>query len=264
MNQTFSFHRFGLVLKLHLSEHLKSYLLGMGVLLGVWFVMLLPSAFKVTVFHESIYRNHSMLFGFIGCGAGAWFASEAFRSVGTPVRGIPYLALPASQLEKFLAAFLMLLLFVPAFLGIFYTVEGICFSIINDRLPQSSPRYQLLNLLGPHMDPFLRYLTLLTPSFFLVGSIYFAKLPFVKTSVIAFVLFFFTMLVINELLMRQLFPGHENYGGTLFQEVSFLENNRWYRLELKGTADQVVQTILLLAIPSLWYIAYVRFKEKEI
>ncbi|MGV3558209.1 hypothetical protein [Larkinella arboricola] len=264
MNQTFSINRLGLLLKLHLHEHLKSYLLGMGVLFGVWLLMLLPSATKVDIFHESIYRNHAMLFGFIFGGAGAWFASESFRMVSTPVRGIPFLTLPASQLEKFLVAFLMLLVFIPVFMGVFYTAEGICFSIINARLPQGSPRYELLNLLGPHIDPSMRYLTLITLAFFLVGSIYFPKLPFVKTGVIAFTLFFLVTIVLNEFLLRHLLPGHEMYSGTPFRDARFIQNRRFYRLELEGNPDLIIKTILMLAIPALLYIAYIRFKEKEL
>jgi hypothetical protein len=264
MNQTFNFHRFGLVLKLHLSEHLKSYLLGIGVLAGVWLLMLTPDTTRLSVFHESIYRKHGIFFGFIFCGAGAWFASEAFRMVSTPVRGIPFLTIPASQLEKYLAVFLMLLLFVPVFLGVFYTIEGITFSIINARLPVGSPLYELLDLTSEYMDPEMRYLTFITPSFFLIGSIYFSKVPFVKTAVIAFVLYFITALFLNEFIIRQLFPPREHYGQILFQEVSFIQNRRWYRVEMADQPQVIVNTLLVMIIPFLWFIAFVRFKEKEL
>lgn len=264
MNQTFEIRRFSLLLKLHLHEHLKSYLLGTGVLFGVWLIVLLPNAAKISGFYESVYKNHGTLFGVLSTGAGAWFASESFRMVSTPVRGIPFLTLPASQLEKFLVALLMLLLFIPVFLGVFYTAEGICFSIINARLPQGSPRYELLDLLGPHMDPYMRYLALATLAFFLLGSIYFPKLPFVKTGVIAFCLFFLVTVGLNEFLIRQFFPGHELYGGTPFRDVHFIQNRRWYQLDLEGYPDLIVRTLLVLALPALVSIAYVRFKEKEL
>ncbi|MFC5407992.1 hypothetical protein ACFPMF_01635 [Larkinella bovis] len=264
MNQTFSFHRFGLVLKLHLSEHLKSYLLGMGVLLGIWMVLLLPSVENINAFGESVYRSHSFMFGFLFCGTGAWFASEAFKVVSTPLRGIPHLMLPASRLEKFLVALLLLLVFIPVFLGIFYAVEGLCFSLINAKLPASSPKYELLNPLGRYMDSFMRNLMFITPSFFLLGSIYFPKLPFVKTGVIAFTLLLFTTIYLNSFIIRQLFPARDRYGSTLFQEVSFTEDGRTYFVELQGTPQLIINGILLLMIPSLWFISYVRFKEKQL
>ncbi|MGA0556516.1 hypothetical protein ACO2Q8_07695 [Larkinella sp. VNQ87] len=264
MSQLFSFHRFSLLLKLHLSEHLKPYLLGAGVLMGIWLVMLLPAAIKVSTFSESIYRNHGTMFTFIFCGAGAWFASELFRVVSTPVRGIPYLTLPASQVEKFLVAFLMLVLFVPVFIGVFYCIEGICFSMINQRLPTGSPRYELLDLCSDYINMEFRYFCFITPSFFLVGSIYFAKLPFVKTAVLAFVLFFITQIFLNDLIIRLLFPERPHYGFDLFQAIHFVENRRSYTVRLAGSAQLLVNTILLLILPALWYIAYVRFKEKEL
>ncbi|GAB3336525.1 hypothetical protein GCM10027299_46670 [Larkinella ripae] len=264
MNQTFSFHRFGLVLNLHLSEHLKSYLLGTGVLFGVCLILIGPDMARLSVFSESIYNKHGAFFNFIFCGAGAWFASELFRMVSTPVRGIPHLALPASQLEKFLVVFLMLLLFVPVFLAAFYTVEGLCFSVINARLPHGSPRYELLDLTSRHVPNEMRYMMLATPSFFLIGSIYFSKVPFVKTAVLAFLIFFITNMVLNEFIIRRLFPPRELYYHSLFQEVSFIQNRRWYNVTLTGAPRFVIFTILLLAVPSMWYIAYVRFKEKEL
>ena len=264
MNQTFNLHRFGLVLKLHLTEHIKSYLLGAGLLFGLLIAMLLPNAVRITVFSTNVYQNHGILFGLFFCGASAWFASESFRVVSTPLRGIPYLSLPASQLEKYLVAFLMLILFIPVFLGVFYAVEGICFSIINPRLPASSPKYELLNPIGPYMDPFLKYLTYITPFFFFVGSIFFIRLPFVKTGALAITLLIVTVAFINDFIIQLIFPERNHYGFTLFQEVSFTQDGRWYSVELAGTSKWIINAILLLMIPTLWYIAYVRFKEKEL
>ncbi|RAJ92281.1 hypothetical protein LX87_05250 [Larkinella arboricola] len=264
MNQTFSINRLGLLLKLHLIEHLKSYLLGAGLLFGLLLALLLPNATRISVFSTNVYQNHALLFGVFFCGASAWFASELFRVVSGPLRGIPYLMLPASQLEKFLEAFLMLLLFVPIFLGVFYTAEGICFSIINARLPASSPRYELLNPVGPYMDPFLGYLTYITPFFFLVGSMYFPKLPFVKTGALAITLLIVTVAFVNDFIIDLLFPARDYYGSTLFREVNFTQDGRWYSVGLTGTPKLIINSILALMIPALWYIAYVRFKEKEL
>lgn len=263
MNQLFDLRRFGLVLQLHLSEHIRSYLLGIGVLFGVWIIMLTPSTARTTHFSENVYRFHAILFCFIFGGAGAWFASEVFRVLSTPIRGIPQLMLPASQLEKYLVGFMMLLLFILVFIGVFYTVEGICFSIINAKVPVAEPRYELLNLMGPQIPFDLRYLSWLTPSFFLLGSIYFAKGAFIKTSAIAFMLYFF-VIFLNELLILQLFPEREHYGNTPFSEVFFRQNGRRYDIELLGLPKLIITTILLLIPPGLWFIAYVRFKEKQL
>lgn len=263
MNQRFDLRRFGLVLQLHLSEHIRSYLLGIGVLLGVWIIMLAPSTARTTHFGENVYRFHGILFSFLFGGAGAWFASEAYRMVSTPIRGIPHLMLPASQLEKYLVGLLMLGLFVLVFISVFYTVEGICFAIINARLPLDEPRYALLNLAGPHIDFDIRYLSWLTPSFFLLGSIYFAKSAFVKTSVIAFLLYF-VVIFLNEWLILLLFPAREHYGPTPFSDVFFLQNGRRYDIELVGLPSLLTRAIALAATPILWFIAYVRFKEKQL
>ncbi|GAA4397203.1 hypothetical protein GCM10023187_06290 [Nibrella viscosa] len=263
MNQNFDLRRFGLLVLLHLSEHLKTYLMGIAVLFGVWIVMLAPSTARATHFTEGLYRYHGIVFSFLFGGGGAWFASEAFRTVSTPVRGIPHLMLPASHLEKYLLGFLMLLLFVPVFIGVFYTVEGICFAIINSRLPVAEPHYQLLNLAGPAIPFDLRYLSWSAPSLFLLGSIYFAKVPFVKTSVVAFLIYFF-LVFLNEFLILEVFPTREHYGTTPFAEVYFLQSGRRYDLELTGLSRQLIYAVLLLTVPALWFTAYIRFKEKEL
>ncbi|MDB5240370.1 MAG: hypothetical protein JWP57_995 [Spirosoma sp.] len=263
MSRPFNLRRFGLVLQLHLSEHIRSYLLGVGVLFGVWIIMLAPSTARTTHFSENVYRFHGILFSFLFGGSGAWFASEIFRVVSSPIRGIPHLMLPASQLEKYLVGLLMLFLFVLVFISVFYTVEGICFSIINAQVPAAEPRYALLNLMGPAIPFDLRYLSWLTPSFFLLGSIYFAKSAFIKTSAIGFLLYFF-IIFLNELLILQLFPQRVHYGNTPFSEVFFQQNGRRYDLELTGLPKLIITTVLLLLPPSLWLIAYVRYKEKQL
>jgi hypothetical protein len=264
MNQTFDFRRFTLVLRLHLFEHFRTYLMGIGVLVGVWILMLAPSTARTAHYSEGVYRFHGILFSFIVGGAGAWFASELFRVVSTPLRGIPYLTLPASQLEKYLVGLLMLLLFAPVFIGVFYTVEGICFFIINSRLPPDEPHYQLLDLLGPHIPFDFRYLSWLTLPFFFLGSIYFTKVPFVKTSIIAF-LIYFAIIFLNEFIIIELFPAREHYGSTPFVEVFFLhQTGGRYNLELTGISKLSINAILLLVAPVLWFIAYVRFTEKEL
>ncbi|UFH57636.1 hypothetical protein [Spirosoma sp. KNUC1025] len=135
MHPTFDLRRFGLVLQLHLSEHIRTYGLGIGVLVGTWIVLLAPSTARTDHFGENVYRFHGILFSFLFGGFGAWFASEAFRVISTPLRGIPQLMLPASQLEKFVASLLMLLLYVLVFISVFYALEGICFLIINAKIP---------------------------------------------------------------------------------------------------------------------------------
>ncbi|MCK8491141.1 hypothetical protein M0L20_04710 [Spirosoma sp. RP8] len=263
MNQTFDLRRFNLVLRLHFSEHLRTYLMGIGILFGIWIIMLIPNIIHVTHFSESLYRSHGTLFGFIFCGAGAWFASESFRVVGTPMRGIPFLTLPASQFEKYLVACLMLILFVLVFLGVFYTVEGAAFSLVNARLPQDEPRYHLLDLSGTAVPIELQYVFIAGIPFFFLGSIYFSKVPFVKTGVIAFALLF-GIIFLNEFIIKQLFPSWESYGAKPFRSVTFLQHRIWYDVALSGTPKMIVDAFLILTVAGLWVATYIRFKEKEV
>jgi len=262
MNETFHFRRFTLLVSIHLREHRKSYLLGVSALVGLWVLILALPTVRTIHYHESMYRFHGILFSCLLGITGSWFASEVFRMLGTPLRGIPYLMLPASQLEKFGVGLLMHLLFMLLFTAIFYGLEALSFAIINNRLPADEPRYTLLNLFGDAVPVDLRYLALVMPCLFLLGSLYFPTVPFVKTSLVALLLYFLVVLT-NDLLLEQLLPYAYGFRSVPFKELIVEQSGRHYYVALTGVPKLLINSVLVLVGPALWLIAYLRLKEKE-
>ncbi|WP_128546916.1 hypothetical protein [Larkinella soli] len=266
MNQTFSFRRFGLLFRLYLSEHLRTYLMGLGVLTGVWLFML-SQMLNLERFYPSIYAGHTQSLILVFSAASTWYTSELFKVVQNPVRGIPYLALPASMFEKYLVPLTMMFLFIPVFLADFYLIEGFYVSIVNGKLPAGSQKYTVLDFNHPEVRWFHipMFIALLAQSFFFVGSIYFPKVPFVKTGIAALLLFLVGYYFNRALLSWQLPSTAVMRNPFPFLGFSFqTPDEKGYYLELTDTGKEAVRIFWYLMFPALWFITYVRFREKQI
>lgn len=266
MNQTFSFRRFGLLLNLHFSEHLRTYLLGLGVLMGV-LALLMAGTLRLNAYYDSMYTAHSQTFVIVFAAAACWFGSVAFKSYQSPIQGIPGLMLPASRLEKFLVLLLVCFLFVPVYTAIFYGVEGFYFSIVNAKIPAASQKYGLMDPNHPEVRRAWGavFIALLAYSVFFLGSMYFVKASFVKTGVIA-ALIFIAGLYLNGLVIQQMMPESR-----YFQNVQpfwgfylSAKNGQTYPIDAPENIRQAVKWFWYLMVLAIWYAAYIRFKEKEI
>ena len=271
MNQTFDLRRFGLLLKLHLSEHLRTYLMGMVVLLGALALLfLMINTLRLANYYVYIYGLHSQVFVFAFAVSGCWFASESFKSLQNPVHGIPYLMIPASTLEKFLVTLVLILLFIPVYTAIFYLVEGFFFAVVNANLPANSEHYSLMNPYQPEVRNayFPLFLALLAYSFFFLGALYFAKAPFVKTGLVAFLLCV-AIILIHQNVLTWLLPERSIIGGGI-PFVRFVintgqtTNHQFYDVRLQGVAYQAVMLFWYFMLPALCAITYVRFREKQL
>jgi hypothetical protein len=111
MSQYVNLTRFGRLARKHLGEYATSYLLGAAVLLGGLLVLL---GFLTYIQHRPMNESmQAILFMLCLLGAGSLFASTVFAQFGAGRQAALALTLPASQLEKFLLAWLISL---PLFL----------------------------------------------------------------------------------------------------------------------------------------------------
>jgi len=241
------------------------------VLIGALALLFLTmGTLRMESYSPYVYSAHSQVFLFIFAISGCWFASESFKSLQNPVRGIPYLMIPASALEKFLVTLLLILLFIPIYTAIFYLVEGFFFAIVNARLPANSEHYGLMNPYHPQLRNayFPLFLALLAYLFFFLGAIYFVKAPFIKTGLVAFLLSV-AIIVIHQNVLMWLLPEGSIVGGDIPFVRSLINagqatNNRFYEVRLQGIARQAVMLFWYLMFPALCAIAYARFREKQL
>ena len=251
MSQYVNFTRFGRLVRKHLAEHATSYLLGAAVLLGGLLVLL---GFLTYIQHRSLNESmQAILFMLCLLGAGSFFASTVFAQFGTGRQAALALTLPASQLEKFLLAWLLSLpVFLVVFVADFYLADWLVMHLVS---PRPGP---LLPLLGGHEVPGLR-LFLALHGLALCGSIFFPRLAFVKTA----------FLVLGLALLL----GVGNYqalnawlGGNLGMAIPFGAASVQGAGPLmlpEGQGRWLVGLPLALAV-LLWAAAYARLTEKQL
>jgi len=251
MSQYINLTRFGHLVRKHLGEHATGYLLGAAVLLGGQLLLL---GFCTYVQHRPLNEAmQAILFSLLLLGAGSFFASTAFAQFGAGQQAALALTLPASQLEKYLLAWLVSLpAFLLVFVAEFYLADWLVMHLV------SPTPGALLPLLGGHEVPGLR-LFLALHGLALFGSICFPRLAFVKTAFLGFggalVLGLANFQWLNSWLGGQLgmaipfgAAGLHNFGSLLLPPAQ----ERW-----------LVVLPLALAL-LLWAAAYARLTEKQL
>lgn len=254
MNQHFNLGRFGRLLRQQVQAHLGSYALQIAVLLGI---MLLVIGGLSYLQHEPPPPSGQQIFLLLFLlGAGGYFASVVLAEYGQGSRAALALLLPASQLEKFLVAWLLSgPLFLVVFLADFYLADWLIVS--------TSPRAELLNVFAERSTwlDLLQAWTLVH-AIWLWGSIYFRKQQFVRT---AFVLFGAGVLVsvANFRALKALVTTKVAFA-LPFGTPHLVDNNSSLSLSLPDAQTAWLTWLPLALVLLLWATAYVRLTEKQL
>jgi len=281
MNQTFSFPRWGLLVKKHWAENHKRYLLSllaMGGLLIAWysFILIMDRTDPIGIFFQ--YSAYFVGLYFIGC----LYGSMLFSELSSKTAGINYLSLPASQLEKLLCAVLFgVFLFFVAYTLLFYLID-IPMVQLSNRLIRLHPRVwpgtdqyvpalAVYNIFIPKAPPIIgesEYHFLLLGFFavqscFLLGSLYFPRYSFIKTIVAILLLVLVLTVFLSKVVVHSTPDGWQNNLLTWDQY-----NEHWTHLgtvRLPLWLNRAVILLLQYGLPPLfWTITYFRLKEKEL
>lgn len=282
MNQVFSFNRWLLLVAKHWSENRKKYLLGILAITGIiliWFLFnIIMDQYRSMGFGTQVGTYFVGLF-IVGC----LYASTLFSDLASRPKGINYLSLPASQLEKTLCALLYgVVIFFTAYTIVFYIADIIMVKIANE---VSYVYWQKNHTVGDVFVPekvvnilrledmsakkinigfffLLGYFAV--QSAYILGSVYFTRFSFIKTTVSLLVLGLFIIIFVGKVL--NVFMPHGN----------FYEGITSYRLYEGGEMSEKiirlpewvgVTTLFLLKYafaPIFWIVTYFRVKEKEI
>ena len=256
MNQLFDPRRFWLLLKLHYAENGKNYLISSAVLIGSMLLFMLP-VIIVKGYSSLLEILHFLALFMSVLLGGSLVTSYAFTQYSTPSKGIPALMVPASRLEKFLVAWLFYIVFTATFLVIFWELHHSFLELANRRLPANGRQYHSI---PPGPTTFITYLFFLIQGGVFLGSIFFAKLAYVKTAAVLLmvgtVAFTLNYALANHFALypQDLFT---------FPFTSWRVNWR-YSIAYPEPVSKLIWAFLILLVVSLWGIAYVRLKEKEI
>ncbi|MEO5564493.1 MAG: hypothetical protein ABIR18_13690 [Chitinophagaceae bacterium] len=274
MNQFFSFNRFCLLVLKHWADNKKRYLLSVIAFIGLlitWFVLTMLTESSGRAMSKGIQQ---VTFIFALFATGSFYASQYFRDLGSSVKGINFLLVPASAFEKILCSLLYtVLFFFIVFTTAFYLADILMVSIYDRFAVADDPTGQrgLLNVFDATSLPFdgkttinLLLIFLSIQSAFLLGSVYFKKYSFIKTIISGFVIFFVVFCFVF-LLYKYLMPKGEFENGFLTS----------YRVETGGKNDYLVQIpvwvgkilhylLMYGTAPFLWIVTYFRLKEKQV
>jgi hypothetical protein len=192
MSFSFKPSRFTLLFRKHLKEESRRYLLQLASIWGAMMVI-----YGINVLSSLHYRfpkdgqEGVFMFGFIL--VGAFFSSSFYHFFSNKAKATQFLQLPASVPEKMFVGFVITqILFVLAFLGMFYLTDWIMCSWYNayHKMPERI-RPGTLHLYTGQLYDLNDYVGKATIVFFFVisaithyGSIAFEKNAFAKTLIV--------------------------------------------------------------------------------
>lgn len=294
MTQSFDAGRWWLLVAKHWAENLKKYSLALIAITGLlvfWYVLLLLTDNRHSMdTGTQIGTYYTGLFL-----AGCLYGSILFSDLGSKTKGLNYLAVPASHLEKLLCSlFYVVIVFFTVYTALFYTVDVLMVKISNAvehsrwlKYHETWRLYEPQNVTNvfyekgySNKENVLYYLLLLffvLQSAFVLGSVYFPKFSFIKTVISLLLIGLVIAFIIAKVLLPILPPGSfykgiDSYHVYTMQELPkgggvtiYSDDNTDKLVTLPSWISDVLMFLLKYAFaPLFWMAAYYRLKEKEI
>lgn len=270
-NNILSAGRFGAYLKKHLVDNYRFYLMSIVVITGLALLLL---TFAGVV--EANFSTYSDLLPFYLIGmyvTGIIFTSMSFNELGNKPRGIDYLLLPASHLEKFLTT---LLITTVGFLIVYHFAFFLAAKVLDTIISLRHGRH-LRNDLGEFSQPNMWYLNyyfwVLAQSVFLLGAVCFHKYSFIKTTC-CFIVFCVFLYLLNGVFTQIFFHGKMidwraqmpfvGVGLSVPPVGDPITSRQEFLTLPSGMRDVFIFIGEYLVAPMLWTIAYFRLRDKEI
>lgn len=263
MNNTFNTKRFWLLLKKTLLER-PVHMFGFTALLLTLVLILYVVAKYLSGFGAA--QNLSFIWGLPG---GSFIlASFVFGYFSSNSSGSSFLTLPASHFEKWLCAVLIVGILYPFIFLIFYHIMDSSFvAIYHNHLDPSSPFYKqqyesvyTFNLNGGvawKVYPMFLFYT----GAMLVGSLYFNKTAFIKTT-IAICILLAVVVGLNWVFAKIFFKNFDD--AAVFNHIVIPVGKEEGTIELPDNVVNIFNYSLFYIIPAiLWMLSFTRLREKE-
>ncbi|MEO6315019.1 MAG: hypothetical protein ABIU63_08750 [Chitinophagaceae bacterium] len=295
MNQSFNAARWWLLVGKHWAENKKKYMLSMTAIAGLlflWFIVIL-----VVDTHRGVNISMQVSTYYTGLFvAGCLYASILFADLGSKTRGLNYLVMPASHLEKTLCAlFYGVVVFFACYTTLFYLADFVMIKagnaiaynywLKNHETGKVFEPQQVFNVFAGRDEPsnqpgFIFYLLLfyiVLQAAFIYGSVFFAKFSFIKTIISLLALGLFLAFIIGKVITGILPPGSYHHGVNSYQlyTVTSTASGNGMMIYSDAATDKLVtlpnwiSDVLLFLLkyafaPMFWMATYFRLKEKEI
>jgi len=294
MNQLFDARRWWLLVRKHWSENKKKYTLSLVAIAGLlllWFILKISSEPGSIGIELQINTYYSGLF-IVGC----LYASMLFADLGSRTRGLNYMVVPASQLEKLLCSlFYGVVVFVVCYTAIFYMVDMIAVkagnAIAYNRWLKGHSAgdifvpgkvYNVFSSPDHHANHpgFVFYLLLCyfaLQAAFIYGSLFFPKFSFIKTVIALLLIGVCISFFIAKVIAHILPPGNYQHDLTSYEvfTVKPTASGDGVMIYNDPASDKLITLpewigdvlVFLLKYafaPLFWLATYYRLKEKEI
>ncbi len=196
---------------------------------------------------------------------GSLYTNMAFSQYGPREKGMAALMVPASRLEKLLTPLVLNLLFLVPFMVLFLWLHGWTIDYANAKLPSTDRLYKKIPM---EVLEALAVFYILIQGVFFLGSLYFTKSSYVKT-VTTFILVILALIVANRAIVYFLLADTSPSGFSATPFFSWavvykMPTYNSFQVEYPETVQNLMYLLPILITISLWYITYVRLKEKEI
>jgi hypothetical protein len=270
MNQTFDIHRFTLMLRLDLAEKGKNYLFTAALLIGLLLLLMLPVGFSKEFSAIKEMLQYMALFMIVLFGS-SLYTSSVFNPYSSPSTGIAALMVPASAFEKFLTSLLTNLVFIVPFIFMYWQLHYSTIEAANAKIPIAGNKY---NHLPDFVMKYACYYYFIIQAFIFLGSIYFTKASYIKTASL-FIGIFLTMGILQLTLAYYFtsFPSKVvtfpitgwqiwHYGGE--GTLRNLNDTRYYNVVFPEIIAVMIQCFPVFIVLTLWFVTYLRLREKEI
>jgi hypothetical protein len=265
MTNHFSFRRFLLLVKKQGIENLKFYGLCAGALA---FILLFVFIFWRLTSGEVFYEEGAYMiyiFGLII--AGALFASFSFEMVSSKDKAIYYLSFPASRAEKLgVVLFYNIIVFPLAYSLVFLIIKTIFWQYLKTLVANYPDEYEIRYIDWNHLNGFMRefryFFTVFfaTQSFYILGSLYFNRFTFLKTTIVGSILIFLFVFYVSELL-DDYQSGFDPRGSVTIYEQDGIRKVYELPAAISNTLKYMVQYIWA---PVFLVTTYIRLKEKQV
>lgn len=260
MNQIFDIQRFIQLVRLDFAERGKNYVMMAGLLTGLMLALMLPILF--IGFDTVLMLLHVLALFMVVMFGGSLYSSAVFSHYGRSDTGIAAMMVPASRFEKFLNAYLVVLLFIVPFTIFFVQFHYWSVGYANSRLPVGASKYNPVPTDALH---YFMYMHVMIQGAVFLGSICFSRLSYIKTASILFLLAVFSFGV--NIVFAYLSTDNPSkivafpFSGW---KLWYIGSGRHYNLAHTGAVESLVYAFPLFFLAATWYIGFIRLKEKEI
>ena len=248
-----------------LFENLRLYIFSVLALFGL---LSLVFAFWIGAGGEDYQEEETyviFLFGlFI---AGTVFASMSFNMLGSKDKGIYWLSVPATHLEKLICTiFYTTILFTLVYCLVFYLVKSIGIAFLTQYIKKHpGTSYQQMTDFQHGFGLMIKYFIygyFAVQSLYLLGSVYFSRYSFIVTTVIgAFIIFVFIyyMSHVEDIL------GSASWNILSARKADDTLKDGYFLYSISPTVASILKYAFQFAwAPLFWIVTWYRLREKEI